>query len=274
MLEKRQEKTTNPKSFQTQAMALVVTMRVKTSTMRNTAKCWVRYQWTTMKDSRKIEITLYISQDQKRLVKKWKKCQTSSPTNGSNFEQVLIEKMEQHNWTLLITCKTFKKIFRAWNRCIKYSSYGRANDEQKYTTLARKFHWKKCHIISQIMSLIRLNFQNNQGHPGTSVLKYLFFNEFAGLRPATLLKKRLRHRCFPVSLVKFLRTTLLQNASGRLLLCFIRGRKNILFTLSWKKQSWYGYTVLFLLETFIQNLILGFFDKIKKFKCKSRKRHI
>ena len=39
-----------------------------------------------------------------------------------------------------------------------------------------------------------------------------------GLRPATLLKKRLWHRCFPVNFVKFLRTPFLQNASGRLLL--------------------------------------------------------
>ena len=30
--------------------------------------------------------------------------------------------------------------------------------------------------------------------------------EFAGLRPATLLKKRLWHRCFPVNFVKFLKT--------------------------------------------------------------------
>ena len=34
----------------------------------------------------------------------------------------------------------------------------------------------------------------------------LFFNKVAGLRPATLLKKRLWHRCFPVNFVKFLRT--------------------------------------------------------------------
>ena len=33
----------------------------------------------------------------------------------------------------------------------------------------------------------------------------LFFNEVAGL-PATLLKKRLQHRCFPVNFVKFSRT--------------------------------------------------------------------
>ena len=35
--------------------------------------------------------------------------------------------------------------------------------------------------------------------------------------PATLLKKRLWHRCFPVNFVKFLRTPFLQNNSGRLL---------------------------------------------------------
>ena len=34
----------------------------------------------------------------------------------------------------------------------------------------------------------------------------LFFNKIAGLTPATLLKKRLWHRCFPVNFVKFLRT--------------------------------------------------------------------
>ena len=37
-------------------------------------------------------------------------------------------------------------------------------------------------------------------------------------RPATLLKKRLWRRCFPVNFVKFLRTPFLQNTSGRLLL--------------------------------------------------------
>ena len=45
----------------------------------------------------------------------------------------------------------------------------------------------------------------------------LFFNKVAG-RPATLLKKRLWPRCFPVNFAKFLRKTFLQNTSGRLLL--------------------------------------------------------
>ena len=38
------------------------------------------------------------------------------------------------------------------------------------------------------------------------------------LSPATLIKKRLWHRCVPVNSAKFLRTPFLQNTSGRLLL--------------------------------------------------------
>ena len=44
------------------------------------------------------------------------------------------------------------------------------------------------------------------------------FNKVAGLRPATLLKKSLWHRCFPVNFEQFLKTPSLQNKSGRLLL--------------------------------------------------------
>ena len=46
----------------------------------------------------------------------------------------------------------------------------------------------------------------------------LLFNKVAGLRAATLLKKKLRHRCFPLNSVQFLRTLYLQNTSARLLL--------------------------------------------------------
>ena len=53
---------------------------------------------------------------------------------------------------------------------------------------------------------------------GKHLCQSLFFNKAAGLRPTTLLKKRLWHRCFPVNFVKFLRTTFLQNSSKWLLL--------------------------------------------------------
>ena len=52
-------------------------------------------------------------------------------------------------------------------------------------------------------------------HKKTPTLESLF-NKTPGSRPATLLKKRLQHRCFPVNYPKFLRTPFLQNTSGRL----------------------------------------------------------
>ena len=52
----------------------------------------------------------------------------------------------------------------------------------------------------------------------------LYFNK---VRPATLLKPRLRHRCFPLNFAKFLRTPFLQSTSGRPLLNVRRfGLKN------------------------------------------------
>ena len=41
---------------------------------------------------------------------------------------------------------------------------------------------------------------------GKHLCQSLFFNKVAGLRSATLLKKRLWHRCFPVNFAKFLGT--------------------------------------------------------------------
>ena len=43
-----------------------------------------------------------------------------------------------------------------------------------------------------------------------------------GARSATLLKKRLWHRCFPANFVKFSRTPFSQSTSGRLLLWLIK----------------------------------------------------
>ena len=43
---------------------------------------------------------------------------------------------------------------------------------------------------------------------GKQLCQSLFFNKVVGLRPATLLKKRLWDRCFPMNFVKFLRSPL------------------------------------------------------------------
>ena len=53
---------------------------------------------------------------------------------------------------------------------------------------------------------------------GKHLCQSLFFKKVKGVRPGTLLKNRLWHRCFPVNFAKFLRAPVLQNTYGRLLL--------------------------------------------------------
>ena len=69
---------------------------------------------------------------------------------------------------------------------------------------------------------------------GKHLCQSLFFDKLAGLRPATLLKKKLWHRCFPVNFAKFLRTPFLQNTSGRLLL-------NLLLSLKYSENIRFFY---------------------------------
>ena len=49
---------------------------------------------------------------------------------------------------------------------------------------------------------------------GEHLSQGLFFNKNADLSPATLLKKRLWHSCFPANFVKILRAPFSQNTSG------------------------------------------------------------
>ena len=44
------------------------------------------------------------------------------------------------------------------------------------------------------------------------------FNKFADLRDCNFIEKRLPHKCFPVKFAKFLRTSILKNICGRVLL--------------------------------------------------------
>ena len=48
--------------------------------------------------------------------------------------------------------------------------------------------------------------ENFRKFTGKQLCHSLFFNQIACLGPATLLKKRLWHRCFAVNVLKFLRT--------------------------------------------------------------------
>ena len=70
----------------------------------------------------------------------------------------------------------------------------------------------------QRLSRLKVVLRNSTIFTGKHLCQSLFFNNVASLRPVTLLKRRLWHRCFPVNFVKFLRTPFLQNTSRRLLL--------------------------------------------------------
>ena len=86
---------------------------------------------------------------------------------------------------------------------------------------------------------------------GKHLCQNRFLNKVAGLRPATLLKKRHWHRCFPVNFMKFLRKPLLQNTSGRLLLSCLREFLAIESPLKKIKSAFYfTLKVLFLPKIF------------------------
>ena len=57
---------------------------------------------------------------------------------------------------------------------------------------------KRCFIIKGVL-------KNFSKFTGKHLCQSLFSNKVAGLRPATLFKKRLWRRCFPVNFAKFLR---------------------------------------------------------------------
>ena len=94
----------------------------------------------------------------------------------------------------------------------------------------------------QRCSLKKVFLKNFTKFTGKHLCWSLFFNRVSGLRPATLLKKRLQQRCFPVNFATFLRTPSLQNTSRKLLLFPIH------LTVSFCEKFLYIYWNLPLLE--------------------------
>ena len=74
----------------------------------------------------------------------------------------------------------------------------------------RSSHWR-CSVKKDVLK----NFAKSTGK---QLCQSLFFNKVTGLRSATLLKKRLWHRCFAVNFARPLRTPFERNTSGRVLL--------------------------------------------------------
>ena len=68
---------------------------------------------------------------------------------------------------------------------------------------------------------IKVVLRNFTKFTGKDPWQSLFFNKVAGLRPATLLKKRLWNKCFPVIFAKSLRTSFLTEHLWWLLLLYV-----------------------------------------------------
>ena len=110
---------------------------------------------------------------------------------------------------LNITVKTeslkFKLLFQLLLFCGQFKFFVTIK-ESTFST------FKLCYRISSNKRRV-----SNKRHP-LSCAALLCNHIEIGLRPATLLKKRLWRRCFPVNFAKFVRTPSLQNTSGRQLL--------------------------------------------------------
>ena len=98
-----------------------------------------------------------------------------------------------------------------WCVFIKMMSFRNCCSLSRYLTIKSRSSHPRCSIKTGVL-------RNFAKFKGKHLCQRLFFNKNAGLRPATIIKKRLWHRCFPVNFAKFLRAPFLQNTSGRLLL--------------------------------------------------------
>ena len=73
--------------------------------------------------------------------------------------------------------------------------------------MSRNSRWTEA--VAQRCSVKKKVLRNFAKFTGKPLCQRFFLNKVAGLRPATLVKKRLRHRCFPVNFAIFLRTPFL-----------------------------------------------------------------
>ena len=97
-----------------------------------------------------------------------------------------------------------------FDNILQSPKYKQNMSDSKFVKIGRTSR-RRCYIKIAVLK----NFEIFTGkHPCQS----LFSNKVVDLLVGTFLKKRLQHRCFPVNIVKFLRTPILKDIFKRLLL--------------------------------------------------------
>ena len=84
------------------------------------------------------------------------------------------------------------------------------------------------------------------------------FNKVAGLSACSFIKKRLQHRCFPVKLAKFLRTSILKNICERLLLKISTLQKKLFIDFFHKIMTFIIITITFKALKFLLSFCVVF----------------
>ena len=112
-------------------------------------------------------------------------------------------------------------------------------------------------VVVQTCSVKKDVLKNFGKSIGIQLYQSLFFNKTAGLRPVTLLKKRLWHRCFPVNFAKLLRMLFIIKHFWWLLLYLERSETRV---------KHLGYDEVFILF-FLINIYVFIFSFLKRDFC-------
>ena len=144
-------------------------------------------------------------------------------------------KIADRPWQIMLHAKTFrhskiygKKRFKRIKKNQKLTSFG------KFVCEMLIFRSNRSQIIFKILFSKQV-FQkqppemlckkglliNFTEFTGKNRCQGLFLNKVADLRPATILRKRLWHRCFPMNFAKFVRTPFIIERLWWLLLVFL-----------------------------------------------------
>ena len=116
-------------------------------------------------------------------------------------------------------------IFLFWHLCQIHTFSNSLNDKEMITShffmikMLRLWSYnfqKQPHVLwkQRRYSMKKAVLRNFAKFTGKHLCRSLFFNNVTGLRPATLLKKRLWHSYFPVNFAKFLGTPFFRTPLG------------------------------------------------------------
>ena len=118
-------------------------------------------------------------------------------------------------------------------RCSVEKVFLKNSQNSRPPALLKMRLWHRCFPVNFAKFLRTPFLQNTSGWLLLFILSHIFVSKFdlvlilcstgglvyTGLRPATLLKKRLQHRCFLVSFLTFLRTSFYRTSPGD---CFFK----------------------------------------------------